>query len=197
MKKKKIYLSVFILIIIFIILNYQKFYNSEKNINKNQIKDQNSINESPNNIIKNLKYNVDFENSTSYTITASESELTYEGENEIVIMKNVQAILINKENEVLKINSKNAKYNNFSYNTIFENEIKIEYLDNIIKSEKLILDFEESVVIISNNIIYEGLQGIGKADIIKINLLTKNIEISMNNSKKKIEIIPKSKLWVI
>ena len=49
-------------------------------------------------------------------------------------------------------------------------------------------------MVISNNIIYEGLQGIGKADIIKINLLTKNIEISMNNSKKKIEIIPKSKL---
>ena len=194
MKKKKIYLSIFILLIIFIILNYQKFDNSEKNTNKNQIKDQNSINESPNNIIKNLKYDVNFENNTSYTITASESELTYEDENEIVIMKNVQAIFINKENEVLKINSKNAKYNNFSYNTIFENEIKIEYLDNIIKSEKLILDFEESVVVISNNIIYEGLQGIGKADIVKINLLTKNIEISMNNSNKKIEIIPKSKL---
>lgn len=194
MKKKKIYLSIFILLIIFIIFNYQKFNNSEKNINKNQIKDQSSINKSPNNIIKNLKYDVNFENNTSYTITASESELTYEDENEIVIMKNVQAIFINKENEVLKINSKNAKYNNFSYNTIFENEIKIEYLDNIIKSEKLILDFEKSVVVISNNIIYEGLQGIGKADIIKINLLTKNIEISMNNSKKKIEIIPKSKL---
>ena len=192
--KKKIYLSIFILLIIFIILNYQKFDNSEKNTNKNQIKDQNSINESPNNIIKNLKYNVNFENNTSYTITASESELTYEGANEIVIMKNVQAIFVNKENEVLKINSKNAKYNNFSYNTIFENEVKIEYLDNIIKSEKLILDFEESVVVISNNIIYEGLKGVGKADIIKINLLTKNIEISMNNSNKKIEIIPKSKL---
>ena len=194
MKKKKIYLSILTLLIIFIILINQKFNISEKNLNKNQIKDENSINESSNNIIKNLKYDVNFENNTSYTITASESELTYEGANEIVIMRNVQAIFINKENEVLKINSKNAKYNNFSYNTIFENEVKIEYLDNIIKSEKLILDFEESVVVISNNIIYEGLQGIGKADIVKINLLTKNIEISMNNSDKKIEIIPKSKL---
>ena len=194
MKKKKIYLTISILIIILIFFNYQKFIKSEKDVKENQIKDQSSINKSPNNIIKNLKYDVNFENNTSYTITASESELTYEDENEIVIMKNVQAIFINKENEVLKINSKNAKYNNFSYNTIFENEIKIEYLDNIIKSEKLILDFEKSVVVISNNIIYEGLQGIGKADIIKINLLTKNIEISMNNSKKKIEIIPKSKL---
>lgn len=194
MKKKKIYLSILILLIIFIILIYQKSNNFEKNINESKKKDESSLNKNPNNIIKNLRYDVNFENNTSYTITASESELTYEDTNEIVIMRNVQAIFVNKENEVLKINSKNAKYNNFSYNTIFENEIKIEYLDNIIKSEKLILDFEESVVVISNNIIYESLQGIGKADIIKINLLTKNIEISMNNSKKKIEIISKSKL---
>ena len=57
-----------------------------------------------------------------------------------------------------------------------------------------VLNFEENIVLISNNIIYEGLQGIGKADKIKINLLTKNIEISMNNSKKKIEIISKGEL---
>ena len=194
MKKKKIYLTISILIIILIFFNYQKFIKSEKDVKENKIENESSITENSNNIIKNLKYSVNFENNTSYTITAVESELTYQGEEEIVIMKNVQATFINKDNEVLKIDSKNAKYNNFSYNTIFENEIKIKYLDNIIRSEKLILNFEENIVLISNNIIYEGLQGIGKADIIKINLLTKNIEISMNNSNKKIEIIPKSKL---
>ena len=104
--KKKIYLSILTLLIIFIILIYQKFNISEKNLNTNQINDENSIKESSNNTIKNLKYDVNFENNTSYTITASESELTYEGANEIVIMRNVQAIFINKENEVLKINSK-------------------------------------------------------------------------------------------
>ena len=194
MKKKKIYLTISILIIILILLNYQKFIKSEKDIKENKIENESSITENSNNIIKNLKYSVNFENNTSYTITAVESELAYQGEEEIVIMKNVQATFINKDNEVLKINSKNAKYNNFSYNTIFENEINIKYLDNIIRSEKLILNFEENIVLISNNIIYEGLQGIGKADNIKINLLTKNIEISMNNSKKKIEIISKSEL---
>ena len=194
MKKKKIYLIILILIIILIFFNYQKFIKSEKDVKENKIKNESSITENSNNIIKNLKYSVNFENNTSYIITAVESELTYQGEEEIVIMKNVQATFINKDNEVLKIDSKNAKYNNFSYNTIFENEIKIKYLDNIIRSEKLILNFEENIVLISNNIIYEGLQGIGKADKIKINLLTKNIEISMNNSKKKIEIISKGEL---
>ena len=106
-------------------------------------------------------------------------------------MKNVEAIFINSDNKVLMITSKNAKYNNSSYNTIFENQIRIEYLENIITSDKLFLNFEENVVIISDNIIYEGLKGIGKADSIKIDLMSKNIEISMINSKNKIEIISK------
>ena len=91
----------------------------------------------------------------------------------------------------LKITSKNAKYNNSLYNTKFENQIRIEYLENVITSEKLFLNFEENVVIISDNIVYEGLKGMGKADIIKIDLISKNIEISMSDTEKNIEIISK------
>ena len=150
-----------------------------------------SLSENPNNLIKNLKYNVKFENNSSYTITALESELIYENQTEIVLMKNVKAIFINANNETLKITSKNAKYNNFSYNTEFENDIRIDYLDNSITSDKLFLDFKKNIVTISDNIVYEGQQGFVKADNIEIDLMTKNIEISMNKLQKKIEIISK------
>ena len=100
-------------------------------------------------------------------------------------MKNVEAIFTSSDNKILKITSKNAKYNNSLYNTEFENQIRIEYLENIITSEKLFLNFEENVVIISDNIVYEGLKGMGKADIIKIDLISKNIEISMRDSEEK------------
>ena len=194
MKKKKLYLTILITTSFLLIFFLQKFLDIEKKTVEKKSNDQSSLSENSNNLIKNLKYNVNFENNTSYTITALESELFYEKGNEIVLMKNVEAIFVNSDNEFLKITSKNARYNNFSYNTVFENQIKIEYLTNFITSEKLTLNFEENVVIISDNIVYEGLQGIGKADNIKINLLTKNIEISMSNSKEKIEIISKSKL---
>ena len=194
MKKKKLYLTILITTSFLLIFFLQKFLDIEKKTVEKKSNDQSSLSENSNNLIKNLKYNVNFENNTSYTITALESELFYEKGNEIVMMKNVEAIFVNSDNEFLKITSKNARYNNFSYNTVFENQIKIEYLTNFITSEKLTLNFEENVVIISDNIVYEGLQGIGKADNIKINLLTKNIEISMNNSKEKIEIISKNKL---
>ena len=69
--------------------------------------------------------------------------------------------------------------------------IKITDQDNSIQSEKLLLDFEENVVTISDNIIYEGIQGFMKTDNIKIDLISKNIEIFMNNKKDKVEITSK------
>ena len=47
-------------------------------------------------------------------------------------------------------------------------------------------------MLINNNIIYEGVNGEGRADNIEINLITKDIQISMNDSAKKVKI--KSKI---
>ena len=38
-------------------------------------------------------------------------------------------------------------------------------------------------MIIQDNIVYDGISGVGKADNIKINLTKQNIEIFMNNTK--------------
>ena len=188
--KKKIYFTFFIITFLITIFIYQKtIKNQSSEVDK--IIEENSLTENSNNLIKNLKYNVNFENNSSYSITAGESELIDENNIEIIIMKNVEAIFTSSDNKILKITSKNAKYNNSLYNTKFENQIRIEYLEDVITSEKLFLNFEENVVIISDNIVYEGLKGMGKADIIKIDLISKNIEISMSDTEENIEIISK------
>ena len=76
-------------------------------------------------------------------------------------------------------------------NTYFEKNVKITYQDNSIQSQKLLLNFKENIVTISDNIIYEGIQGFMKTDNIKIDLISKNIEIFMNNKKDKVEITSK------
>ena len=187
MIKKKLYLAILIILVLVTFFLYKKTFK----IQDSEIKEKSSLSENSNNLIKNLKYSVNFENNTSYSITALESELIDKNNVEIILMNIVEAIFINSDNEILKITSKNANYNNSSYNTDFKNQVRIEYLENIITSEKLFLNFEENVVIISDNIVYEGLKGIGKADSIKIDLMSKNIEISMSESEKKIEIISK------
>ena len=129
-----------------------------------------------------------FENNTQYSISSEQSEVLYIDENEIVLMQKVVAIFIDREGSQLKIISNKAKYNNASYNTIFENDVKIVYMGHLIESEKLFLDFENNVVTINNNIVYEGINGKGEADNIKIDLKTKNVQIFMDKSGEKVKI---------
>ena len=188
--KKKILLQILLLIIILAIclLFYNKYF-FEKKIMKTETLQKEKVNEkSTNNLIKNLSYDVKFENDTQYIITSDLSEITYIDGKEVVLMEEVDAIFKDEDGSILSISSSKAIFNNSSYNTIFEKGIKISYLDNIIKSQKLILNFEENIVTISDNIIYEGVQGLMKTDNITIDLVSKDVEIFMNNNNDKVEI---------
>ena len=188
MKKILIQVFLFLIVIIIGIFTYQQYFKSEiKVTNKIEKKNQQNSNNS-NNLIKNLKYNVKFENNTEYSITSELSEIIYINNIEMVQMQSVTGIFKDKDGSTLKIVSKDAKYNNSTYNTIFENKVKIVYMDHIIESEKLFLDFEKNIVMISENIVYEGLKGLVKTDNIKIDLVSKNVDIFMNDNQNKIEI---------
>lgn len=188
MKKILIQVFLFLIVILIGIFTYQKYFKSEiKVANKIKKENQENLNNS-NNLIKNLKYNVKFENNTEYFISSELSEIIYINNIEIVQMQSVIAIFKDKDGSALKIVSKEAKYNNSTYNTIFENKVKIVYMNHIIESEKLFLDFEKNIVMISENIVYEGLKGLVKADNIKIDLVSKNVDIFMNDNQNKIEI---------
>lgn len=192
MKNKVIQIFLLILILIIIFFTYQKYFKIEKKVNNNNILKTETNEQNSNNLIKNLKYDVKFEDNTRYTITSKLSEVTYINGQETVFMQQVNATFVDKNNVVLKISSENAIFNNSTYNTSFEKKVKIEYKNNLIQSEKLLLNFEENIVTISDNIIYEGIKGLVKADNIKIDLISKNIEIFMNNSKNKVKIISKN-----
>ena len=133
----------------------------------------------------NTRYN------TRYSITSDLSELVYEGEAEKVVMQKVTAILVNKDGEELKITSDNAIYNNLNYNTLFDTNVRIEYVTHVILSQKLDLNFDNNIVKIYDNVTYEGLDGIIETDIITINLISKNIQIFMKNSNEKVQIMSK------
>jgi len=159
--------------------------------NKNVKNEQKTNIENTNNLIKNLRYEVNFDNNTQYIITSDLSELQYQGEYEIVFMQKVVAKIIDENNIELTITSDNAIYNNSTYNTNFSENILIKYMDNIIYSDNLDLDFNENIVKIYNNVVYEGVKGKIKTDNVLVNLLNKNVEIFMTNPEKKIMVISK------
>ena len=187
---KKIIQLFLSLILLIILISFYLFYfkSDKKEVSEVLIEEKNQSVENTNNLIKNLRYNVNFDNNTQYMITSDLSELTYENDMEIVKMQKVKAILIDENNLKLFITSNNAIYNNTNYSTNFSNNIKIEYVDNIIYAEKLDLNFDENIVEIYDNVVYQGLKGEIKADKITINLVTKSVAINMKNFDKKVEV---------
>tara|TARA_B100000963_G_scaffold323323_1_gene308070 strand:- start:4955 stop:5530 length:576 start_codon:yes stop_codon:yes gene_type:complete len=182
-----------IALIILIVFFINKTYFNVNEIKKiASIEEENKLSsENENNLIKNLKYEIKFDNNTQYIITAELSEITYDEGVEVVKMQRVKANFIDENKKVLSIISENAIYNNSTYNTEFKNEISINYMNNTINSKNLDIDFQNNTVSIYNDVVYEGPQGEIKADKVEIDLFSKKTVISMDSLNKKVEVITK------
>ena len=190
--KKILQLLLFGLLIILSVFFYIYYLKENEQIVKNTKEIESEILiQNQNNLIKNLSYEVKLDNNTQYKITSELSELIYENGIEIVKMQKVSAEFIDRGKLPLIIKSENASYNNMNYNTNFYDQVIITYDNNIISSNKLDLDFTENIVTIYDNVVYEGLNSSVKTDNIKINLITRKINIFMNDTKKKVKLISK------
>ena len=190
--KNVIKLFLFLLLIIISIIFY-KVYLSENKQSKvePEITKEQEITNPVNNLIKNLKYEVKLDNQNQYIISSDLSEINYETGIEMVRMQKVTAILIDNKNIPLVITSEQAIYNNSNYNTKFSQNVLVEYLDNTITSDKMDFDFNNNLITIYENVEYDGIQGKVVADSIKINLITKKVEIYMYNNNDSVEVTTK------
>ena len=92
-----------------------------------------------------MKYSVNLDNNREYVIKAELSELKYENNIEIVRCKSFWSFYW-YTNSPINISSNYAIYNRTSSNTLFEDKVKIEYIDNVITSDKLDLNFEKMLL---------------------------------------------------
>ena len=72
-----------------------------------------------NSSIQNLSYKVKLPDNNEYEIVANSSELRYKNNQEIILMNNVVARFIDKDNKIIKIEADEAIFNNGNY-SIFE-----------------------------------------------------------------------------
>ncbi len=190
--KKIIQLTLFFILIIISIIFYKIYLNEDvKPVVEIEIQEGQNNPDTDNNLIKNLRYEVKLDQDSEYIITSDFSEMTYKGEVEIVKMQNVEAIFIDQTNIPLIVTSKQAIYNNSNYNTEFIENVRIEYLNNVILSQHMDIDFKNNLVTISENVTYNGIQGNILADNININLITKKIQIYMNDTNDNVKITTK------
>ena len=191
MKKFLQFFLLFFVIVVSIIFYKSYFTTSDKLITSTPEKINEISSENKNNIIKNLKYDVKFDDTSEYNITSDLSEITYVDGSETVLMSGVSAKFNDGNNPTIYVTSDKAIFNNNNFNTKFENNVKVTYMENIITSKNLDLDFDKNTIFIYNNVIYDGLTGAAKTDNIVIDLLTKNAEIFMNKPTQKVKVISK------
>ena len=173
-------------LIILLAVYFKYFKKSETITNTNlDITEENFINS---NIIKDIKYASTDLQGNKYIILAEEGEIDLNN-SDIIFLKNVNAIInLSKNNETITISSNYGKYNTVSFDTIFSKNVKIDYINNKITSNYLDFSMTNNLLIISKNVVYTNQDNILKADVIKLNTITKDTKIFMHNSKEQVNI---------
>ena len=90
------------------------------------------------------------------------------------------------------ITSDYGKYNSDNFDTIFTKDVKINYLINRISGEYLDFSLKRNSMIVSKNVVYTNLENILKADVIEVNIKTKDTKIYMHEKKNKVNIKSKN-----
>ena len=188
--KKIIQLLIFVIVLISIFIFYRLYFYDEVSIKSKKTTqiEQASSDKINNNTIENLKYNINLNEENSYSISSLSSEIKYENNNEIVNMTKVEAIFLGKDKQAVKIISDFAVYNKLDNQTFFEKNVIIRYQSHSIFSDKMLINLKNDMANIYDSVRYEGPNIELKADQINLNLLTKKIDIYMDDNLDNVEI---------
>jgi hypothetical protein len=201
-KKISIQAILFILAIVLIFFTYDIYFKSDELVKVNKIEESKQEvlinpqdtkikkNVEASNLVKDLNYISKDAVGNEYRINSKYSELNLESVN-IINMRDVSAKITMLNKEPLFVTSKFAIYNNENYDTTFLDNVEIKYLESIINSEKFEISIEDNFAKVSKQVIYQNPSIKLNADIIEIDLITKNSKIFMIDKNKKIEIINK------
>ena len=183
------------LVIFLSIAFYNKYFIEQESkkeivrIEENQEKVQ-KIEEENNssNIIENLRYTSQDLLGNTYIIEAVSAKFFDKKTNEIQLI-DVNAKIIQKNNDIIFIKSKTADYDKISNNTIFQDNVNILYGEQKINAKIIKLNFLNNYIEILENVHYINESSNIFADKVEIDLISKKLKISMMKPKDKVSII--------
>ncbi len=139
------------------------------------------------NTFSDVNYSTKDAKGNEYIIKAKKGEVDYSDPNTIFLTDVYSIIRLTNSNNI-EITSNFGKYNTVNFDTIFSKNVIVTYLENKINGEYLDFSIGRNLMIISKNVIYKNLDNILKADVVEIEVDTKNTKIFMHNIEKKVNI---------
>ena len=195
--KNKIFKIFFIFFFPVILLTgYFKFIKDNTSVDNNKLNEATNVaiedDSNNSNIIKNIKHVSKDLKGNEYIVEALEGEINLLN-TDIMYLKDVTAtIKIKDDRDIVLITSNFAQYNIQSYDTIFSENVIVNYSENKITGEYLDFSLINNLLTISENVIYTNNENILKADIAEMNIKSKDTKIFMFENYKKINIQSKN-----
>lgn len=185
-KKKIFQLSLVFIGLIIIFFTY--FFNLEKKqpsdvVTETETKENEEFLEEGVNRFENVEYKGIDNTGNKFTIGSQFAEFKKE-KPELIFMENVECFFTFKDNTVLLISSKKGIYNNISNDMQFSEDVKMDYLENTIFSDRANFNNYENQLLIAGNVRGDGPTTNLKADELDFDLNTKDLKISMYSEER-------------
>ena len=191
--RKALFFFLILALLILIYLVYREVYKKERseNISENineMILDENTFSS---NTIKDVNYISRDTKGNEYIIYASKGEIDINNP-DIIYLTDVKAFINLANSNTVNISSDFGKYNTKNFDTIFSKNVIVKYLNNKITGEYLDFSLESNLMVISRDIVYTNLDNVLVADVLEMNIETKDTKIYMYENKKKVNIKSKN-----
>ena len=158
----------------------------KENGNKNDYK--NKVNKYDNNNLKNLTKEIEYitsnNNGDTFKIFAKYGTSSLKNTN-ILILEIVNGVISSNDKSNIYISSDFAEYNYENQNSKFYKNVEIKYDNKKITCDNLDLKISDNIAVAYNNVMIENDKSTMKAQIIEMDISTKDISI---NSQKKVKI---------
>ena len=135
------------------------------------------------NFTKEIEYINTNKNGDTFRIFANYGETSLENKN-ILNLKEVTGNISSAQRSNIFISSESAKYNYTNQNSQFSGKVKITYDKKEILCDNLDLNITENIAVAYNNVIVKNKNSIMKAQIITLDIVTKDLEINSDNKIK-------------
>ena len=202
MRKKtltQVILLIFLAIITFLVFkNYYIKNGSKTDFTENDNKTSKDLSKSDKNIIKDISYTANNNRGDIYLLLADYGEI-YSDNQELMFLTKVNGKITLADGTNVTIRSDFANFNTKNFETTFINNVIVErdvekingdelylVLERDEKEDRDIVKKDENLVRMSRNIVYKKPGYNLSADILEIDLITKNIKIYMINENKKV-----------
>ena len=107
---------------------------------------------------------------------------------DVLILKEVTGIIYLTNRSPINISSNFAKYNKLNFDTVFYEDVKITYENNLIESDNLNISLDKSLASINGNVIINNNYMESYADNVELDLLNRDIIINMFDKEDNIKI---------